>query len=153
MPDREQIIVENQMGNPIIERFKCSYQDMLQMDLSQLDQLYAKNIIFKDPVHEIKGLAILQDYMADLSGNLLECRFEYLDELLSNREAYIKWNMHFRHPRLAAGKLLTVRGVSQLNFDKKIYYHEDFYDLGAMLYEHVPVVGGMTRWLKRRLKI
>lgn len=139
------------MSKPIIDLFKHSYQNMLQMDLSQLDHLYADNIIFKDPVHEIKGLVMLQDYMANISSTVLECRFEYLGELLSSSDAYIKWNMHFRHPKLAAGKLLTVRGVSQLMFEKKIHYHEDFYDLGAMLYEHVPVVGGMTRWLKRRL--
>ena len=139
------------MTAPIIERFKDSYRDMTVMDLSRLDQIYTENLLFKDPVHEIRGLAAMQDYMADMCSNVTECRFEFLDQLQSEQGAYLKWNMHFRHPKLAAGQLLTVRGISQIHFEERINYHEDVYDMGQMVYEHVPVVGGMTRWLKRRL--
>lgn len=139
------------MNKDLIDLFKASYRDMLQMDLSQLDQLYARQLVFKDPVHEIRGLGNLQDYMAQICTNVQECRFEFLDQLQSEQTAYIKWDMHYRHPRLAAGQLISLRGVSQIQFDERIYYHEDVYDLGAMVYEHLPLVGGLTRWLKHRL--
>jgi hypothetical protein len=139
------------MNNQLIDRFKQSYQDMTAMDLSRLDQLYTTNLQFKDPVHEVRGLVAMQDYMAAMISGVSECRFEFLDQIATDNTAYIKWNMYFRHPKLAAGKLLKVRGVSQINFAERIYYHEDFYDMGAMVYEHVPVIGGVTRRLKRRL--
>jgi esterase/lipase superfamily enzyme len=139
------------MNNDIIDLFKHSYQDMTLMDLSKLDRIYSDTILFKDPVHEVRGLVALQDYLADVSSNIDECRFEFLDEMLSESGAYLKWNMHFRHPKLASGKLLSVRGVSQIHFGERIFYHEDIYDMGAMVYEHVPIVGGLTRWLKGRL--
>ncbi|WP_101758977.1 nuclear transport factor 2 family protein [Oceanicoccus sp. KOV_DT_Chl] len=139
------------MSSDIIKLFKDSYRDMLAMDLSQLDQLYADNIVFKDPVHEIRGLIALQDYMAAMCANTQACQFEYLDQVVTDQSAYIKWNMHFRHPKLGGGKLITVRGVSQIQFAERIYYHEDIYDMGEMVYEHVPLVGGLTRWLKARL--
>lgn len=121
------------------------------MDLSKLDRLYTENLLFKDPVHEVRGLVAMQDYMAAMIANVSECRFEFLDQIATDNTAYIKWNMYFRHPKLQAGNLLTVRGVSQINFAERIHYHEDFYDVGSMVYEHVPVIGGLTRWLKRRL--
>ena len=124
---------------------------MVAMDLSKLDQLYTATLQFKDPVHELRGLVAMQDYMAAMIVNVEECRFEFLDQIVTDNTAYIKWNMRLRHPKLQAGKLLTVRGVSQINFAERIYYHEDFYDVGAMVYEHVPVLGSLTRWLKRRL--
>ncbi|MGK0500557.1 MAG: esterase/lipase superfamily enzyme [Oceanicoccus sp.] len=139
------------MNKEIIELFKDSYRDMVAMDLSRLDRLYTDNLVFKDPVHEIRGLPAMQDYMAEMVANVEECRFEFLDQLMADGTAYIKWNMHFRHPKLAAGQLISVRGVSQLQFDERIHYHEDVYDMGAMVYEHVPVIGGVTRWLKNRL--
>ena len=130
---------------PVIERFKASYRDMASMDLATLDELYADNILFKDPVHELKGIAAVRNYFADMMADVQECRFEFLDQQLAENTAYIKWNMHFRHPRLAAGQLLSVRGVSQLHFNERIHYHEDVYDMGAMLYEHIPLFGGLIR--------
>ncbi len=139
------------MTATIIERFKDSYRDMTVMDISKLDQLYTENVVFKDPVHEVRGLVSMQDYLAAMCANVSLCRFEYLDQLESEQAAYLKWNMHFCHPRLEQGRLVTVRGISHIYFDELINYHEDVYDMGQMLYEHVPVIGGLTRWLKKRL--
>ena len=139
------------MNQDIIELFKTSYRNMMQTDLSRLDQLYSEDVVFKDPIHQIRGLASMQDYLAEMCSNLNECQFEFLDQLQSEDTAYIKWNMNFSHPKLAAGKLISVRGISQLHFDEKISFHEDVYDMGAMLYEQLPVMGPLTCWLKRRL--
>ncbi len=139
------------MHNQLIEDFKQAYADMVRMDLAGLDQLYDPKIVFRDPVHRISGIAALQDYFAGIMANVQECRFEFLDQLSSADTAYLKWNMHLRHPRLDGGERLTVRGMSQLQFNQRIVYHEDSYDMGEMLYEHLPMVGGLTRWLKGRL--
>jgi hypothetical protein len=58
--------------------------------------------------------------------------------------------MHFKHPKLG-NRLISVRGVSHLQISDKIDFHEDFYDMGAMLYEQLPLLGNVTRWLKLRL--
>jgi hypothetical protein len=44
-----------------------------------------------------------------------------------------------------------VRGVTLIRFTDRIYYHEDFFDLGAMLYQHVPVLGSVIRYLNNRM--
>ena len=137
-------------NNALIESFKCGYQDLLKTDCSQLGLFYAQDLLFKDPIHEIRGLVALEDYLINLSSELQECRFEYLDQLISDQAAYIKWVMHFRHPKLGS-KLIDVRGVSHLKWTDKIDFHEDFYDMGAMLYEQVPLIGSVTQWLKQRL--
>lgn len=136
----------------LLERFKAQYADLNHMQLSQFKELYSPELIFKDPVHEVRGLVAFEDYMAGLCENLREGQFEYLDQLVSEHTAYIKWNMHFSHPKISQ-QLITVRGISQLQFDSHIYYHEDCYDMGAMLYEHLPLLGQTTRWLKRRLAV
>ena len=140
----------NHMINPVLDRFKDNFKDLTKTDWSQLDKIYADNILFKDPVHEVNGLVAVEDYFSNMSADLIECRFEYLDQVTSDSTAYLKWVMHFKHPRLGKD-VIDVRGVTHVCFNEKIEYHEDFYDMGAMLYEKVPIVGVITRWLKSRL--
>ena len=136
---------------PLIERFKAYFKYLHESDLSQLRAIYSDQVVFKDPVHEMRGLVELEDYFTSLCADLSECRFEYLDEMVTESSAYVKWVMHFKHPRLG-NRLISVRGVSHLKLgDDKIDYHEDFYDMGAMLYEQLPVLGNVTRWLRLRL--
>lgn len=135
---------------PLIERFKTYFRVLHEADLSKLREIYTEQIVFKDPVHEMHGLVELEDYFTSLCGDLSECRFEYLDELVTEKAAYVKWIMHFRHPRLGK-RLISVRGVSHLKLGERIEYHEDFYDMGAMLYEQLPLLGNLTRWLRLRL--
>jgi hypothetical protein len=136
--------------NNLAERFKAFYADLANADLSKMSDLYHEHVIFKDPVHTINSLTKVQDYTADLCRDVGECRFEYLDQLVGESSAYIKWVMHLQHPRLGPNTV-RVRGMTHIQFDERIYFHEDTYDLGAMIYEHVPVIGRVIRWLKRRL--
>lgn len=134
----------------LVDRMKIYYKDLHAADLSDLHNIYADNIVFKDPVHKIQGLVELEDYFQALCIDLSDCRFEFLDELVSDDSAYIKWIMHFRHPKLG-NRLISVRGVSHLKFSDRIDFQEDFYDMGAMLYEQLPLLGNVTRWLRHRL--
>lgn len=136
---------------PVVERFKDFFRVLHEADLSCLREFYSDRILFKDPVHEIKGLVELEDYFTSMCADLSDCRFEYLDELVNDNAAYVKWIMHFKHPKLG-NRLISVRGVSHLQFGEgKIDFHEDLYDMGAMLYEQLPLLGNVTRWLKLRL--
>jgi hypothetical protein len=137
-------------NTPLIERFKNYFKVLHESDLSELRELYSDQVIFKDPVHEIRGLVELEDYFTSMCADLTDCRFEYLDEVVTENTAFIKWVMHFKHPRLG-NRLISVRGVSHLKIGDKIDYHEDFYDMGAMLYEQLPLLGNVTRWLRLRL--
>jgi hypothetical protein len=134
----------------LLERFKTYFGVLHQADLSRLHEFYSDQALFKDPIHEIRGLVELEDYFTSLCDDLSECRIEYLDEIIGDRSAYVKWVMHYRHPRLG-NRLISVRGVSHLKFSDKIDFQEDFYDMGAMLYEQLPLLGNVTRWLKLRL--
>jgi len=134
----------------LLTGFKAFFGVLHEADLSRLREFYTDDVLFKDPIHEIRGLVELEDYFASLCSELSDCRIEYLDELVSEDSAYVKWVMHFRHPRLG-NRLISVRGISHVKFGEKIEFQEDVYDMGAMLYEQLPVLGNVTRWLKLRL--
>lgn len=150
MPSTQASITTGVQHHQLLNDFKQLYQTLDESSIARLDQVYASGVKFKDPVHDIEGVVALQDYLSAQAEGLTECRFEYLDELIGDNSAYIKWIMRFRHEKLG-NRLISVRGVSHLHFNDKIDFHEDVYDMGAMLYDQIPVLGRLTRWLKARL--
>ena len=132
-------------------KFQNFYSDYSNADSSAISELYAHDVIFKDPLHEIKGLSELQAYFARSTQNLTHCAFRFIEQSWSKDQGFVVWDMDYAHPRLAHNKTLCLRGMSHLRFTDRITYHEDVYDVGAMVYEHVPVIGTQVRWLKKRL--
>ena len=66
--------------------------------------------------------------------------------------AFVTWTMRFAHAQLRGGKPILVDGVSQLDIaGDKIVRQRDYYDMGAMIYENVPLLGFVVAGLRRRM--
>ncbi|TQI79664.1 SnoaL-like protein [Serratia fonticola] len=143
------------MSSPeaLLSRFSQLYASLDNAALSALPEVYHRDIRFIDPVGEHQGLISLQDYFRQLLTNLDYCRFTLTTPQQDEQQAVVCWQMTYAHPRLQRGQELTLEGISQLRFaDRRIIYQRDYYDLGAMLYEHLPLVGQVVRGIKRRLR-
>ncbi|TCS37113.1 nuclear transport factor 2 family protein [Reinekea marinisedimentorum] len=134
-----------------LSKFVTTYQQLSTDNLTLLEDIYAESVEFQDPMHFVSGLSNLQSYFHNLYTNLKECRFEITDVIFNEREAAIYWVMNYRHPKLNNGKTVTVEGHSRLKgHDGRVHYHRDYLDLGAMLYEQIPVIGAFVKQVKRR---
>ncbi|MBL0520708.1 nuclear transport factor 2 family protein [Aeromonas enteropelogenes] len=142
------------MDEPLA-RFVALYQQLDRQQLHRLSEVYADEVIFIDPAHRIEGLAALSDYFAALYQRLAYCRFVITSQQQQGRQAWLGWTMTFSHPRLRGGKPVTVEGATRLEFDEegKVCLHRDYFDLGAMLYEQLPLLGSLVRTIKGRLGI
>ena len=120
---------------------------------AMLAQIYTPEICFKDPMHEINGLEKMSEYFISLYSNLLEINFDFHRAEGNETQGMVYWTMTYRHPQLHKGnKAISVEGVSLLQWqDGKITQHQDIFDAGAMLYEHIPLLGWMIKKLKERL--
>ncbi len=125
--------------------------DSTRLDL--LDTMYHPDICFTDPAHSLKGIPALKQYFASLYENVRSIRFIFDTRMMSGNLAFVTWTMELSHPPLSKGRSISVDGCSHLSFapDGRVIFHRDYFDLGAMIYEHLPVVGGLIRTLKRRL--
>jgi hypothetical protein len=122
-------------------------------NLHLLGDLYSDDISFSDPLHQVHGLSNLRKYFAQLYANVTDLRFEFhaFDQVREGK-GYLRWTMTYRHPRLRRGEPIVVQGCSHLLWtENKVFQHRDFFDAGALLYEHLPVMGMVIRWLKGRL--
>ena len=138
-------------ANLLVVQLKQFYQQFSVGTIARLDDIYTQDVEFRDPVHTMHGCLALKNYLRRMAANLTHYRIRYLDEVLGEDCAYLTWELDYAHSRLRKGRIITVRGMSQVRFTSRIFYHEDCYDMGALLYDHVPGLGTATRHLKQRL--
>lgn len=135
----------------LIEAFIDLYADFTAEKLDYLADIYDVDIRFEDPIHQLQGLPALRSYFANTMTGLAFCRFEFDTLTQVNKQLFTQWTMHYSHPKLKSGAHLQLPGMSVLTLDSKIISHRDYYDLGGMLYEHVPLLGSVVTRLKHRL--
>ena len=60
--------------------------------------------------------------------------------------------MRLRHKTLAPKRDILLNGVSVLHYRQDlIHYQRDYYDLGAMVYEQIPILGAVIRKIKGQI--
>jgi hypothetical protein len=137
-----------------LERFARDFASLNASNMDRLGTLYADEVHFSDPLHEVHGLVELSRYFEQLYANVSQLEFDFtgFDEVREG-QGYLRWTMRYRHPRLKRGALISVDGCSLLcwNDAGKVVRHRDFFDAGALLYEHLPLLGCVIGWLRRRL--
>jgi len=141
----------NQMQPPWLDKFIDIYSQLSVNNLHLLDELYHQDIIFIDPMHSLQGIAQLKAYFENLYSNLTSCDFTIVQVIHEGNQAAIYWQMKFCHPQLNKGQKVEVSGSSHIQGDSnKVTYHRDYVDVGAMLYEHIPFIGKLIAFIKRR---
>lgn len=140
------------MNQPVFA-FVDFYQQLDRHKIDRLGQIYDPQIEFGDPLHQIIGLAALERYFAKLYQNLAACRFEVISVQQQEGIAAVRWQMHYRHPKLQRGQARRLMGASFLHFTAqgKVIAQQDYYDLGAMIYEALPLFGPAIALIKGRL--
>ncbi|MFC3033803.1 nuclear transport factor 2 family protein [Pseudoalteromonas fenneropenaei] len=135
-----------------VERFVTLYNQLNRENLATLAQIYSDSIEFRDPLHRIVGLNALHEYFSAMYENTQSVQFTLNDSTDAGDKAFIYWQMRFSHKRLRRGQPIVVEGHSQLYFaGDKVCYHRDYFDVGSMLYEHLPLLGCVVRKLKARV--
>lgn len=136
-----------------LDTFLEVYKQLNGDNLELLEKIYAEDIVFTDPAHAIHGLEKLTNYFSSLYQNITSIDFSFGNRICVDGEAYLQWDMRFSHPKLKKGDSITLPGITYLRFneDGKISHHRDYFDLGCMLYEHIPLLGKVVTSIKRRL--
>lgn len=136
----------------LAERVRSAYQTLGSDKLDDVETLYAADVYFEDPSHAIQGKPALLKYFAKMFTNLQDCRFKFHKTITNGTDIFMSWTMFLNHPRLRNGETVRVEGASYLRTrNGKIYYHRDYFDMGAMVYENLPLLGRIVKRIKQRL--
>ncbi len=139
----------------VIDKFCHLYRDLVAFDISDLGKIYAQNIVFEDPVATHTGLRSVEQYFEKLLVSAKQCDFAIHNVIscesnTENIDYVVTWTMDLVLD--GQSRHIKLDGITQLKItDDLIVYHRDYYDLGQMVYEHVPVVGWLVKKIKQRL--
>ncbi len=135
-----------------LERLVLAFEGLSPDNLPALVALYAADARFKDPFNAVQGQAAIEAIFRHMFVALHEPRFVVTERVQQGRQVFLTWDFHFRFRRFDTVTLQTVRGASHLVLDEQglVTLHRDYWDAAEELYEKLPVVGGLMRWLKRR---
>ncbi|RUA33311.1 MAG: nuclear transport factor 2 family protein [Bacteroidetes bacterium] len=137
------------MKTIILEKFKNYFTPIDFTDQSILIEIYADDIVFKDPIHEIHGIENLKGYFNKLNENLIKGSFHFTDESIVDNKAFLSWEMDLKLKR--PKKNVKASGISVLIIEDKIISQTDYFDAGELFYENIPVLGGIIRSIKKKL--
>ena len=120
--------------------------------LAQIPRFYAEDAVFKDPFNEVRGLQAINQIFAHMYVALDKPHFVVQERIVQGQQCFLVWDFKFYFKRFDTTTLQTVRGGSHLKFDAngRISLHRDYWDAAEELYEKLPVVGSLMRWLKKR---
>lgn len=138
--------------NTAIDRIVLAFERLTPQSVAALDAVYAPGARFKDPFNDIQGLEAIQRVFRDMFTQLEQPRFVITGRIVEGPQCFLTWEFHFAFKRFKQGQAQCIRGGSHLvlDADGRIAQHRDYWDAAEELYEKMPLLGGVMRWLRGR---
>jgi len=138
--------------DPRVRKIVTLFEGLAPADLPRLPEIYTPDARFKDPFNEVQGVAAITRIFEHMFNALESPRFVIRDVIVQGDQCFLSWDFVFRMKRFS-GKEQVIRGATHLKLaaDGRIADHRDYWDAAEELYERLPVVGALMRWLKRRV--
>ena len=138
-------------SDPRVARVIARFEALGPEDVSRMASLYTEQASFKDPFNEVCGIPAIEQIFSHMFVALEQPRFVIHEAIVQGDQCFLTWDFLFRMRRFSRDEQV-IRGGSHLRFatDGRIEMHRDYWDAAEELYEKLPLLGGLMRWLKRR---
>jgi len=138
--------------NSAVDRIVDTFQTLTLAKVENLDVLYDPKARFKDPFNDVQGLPDIQRIFRHMYASLENPRFVITGRIVQGMQCFLTWEFRFGFKRFRQGEVQSILGSSHLvlGSDGRITQHRDYWDAAEELYEKLPMLGSLMRWLKRR---
>ena len=132
-----------------VRRVVDFFETLSPAALPRLAELYAADARFVDPFNDVEGTAAIEGIFSHMFAQLQQPRFVVLSAESQDDVAFLTWDFLFRRGQQEH----RIHGATRLLFGAqgRVQLHRDYWDAAHELYEHLPVLGLLMRWLRRRL--
>ena len=120
--------------------------------MDEYKKVFDINVKFKDPFHEVVGIDKVYDIFKKMYVKLDKPKFKITEIIEQNNIAYIKWNFIFYFKNHS--KKESFEGLSRIEFNEmhKVTSHTDYWDAASNIYENIPIISFMIKFIKRKIK-
>ncbi|HEX4842717.1 MAG TPA: nuclear transport factor 2 family protein [Limnobacter sp.] len=128
------------------------YEHLTPDSVKDLPRHYDAKAYFKDPFNEVNAVEDITRIFAEMFQQVDNPRFVVHTAFESGQQVFMAWHFLFEMKRFKAGQTQVCRGSSHLVLNQSglVQSHRDYWDTAEELYEKIPVLGGLMRWLKKQ---
>ena len=137
---------------PAIARIVQFFESLSPASVAQLGELYSAQAQFKDPFNDVTGVPAIARIFHHMFKTLDNPRFVVTNQVIQGTQCFLTWEFRFGFKNFKQGQPQVILGASHLVISEQgqVILHRDYWDAAEELYEKLPLVGGLMRWLKRR---
>jgi ketosteroid isomerase-like protein len=134
-----------------VDRIVALFERLSTSDLDALADIYTDDARFKDPFNDVQGRHAIRQIFERMFVELEAPHFLIRDRIEQGDQCFLTWDFGFRMRRLGPAEQ-NIHGSSHLKLapDGRIEWHRDYWDAAQELYEKLPLLGALMRWLRRR---
>lgn len=120
--------------------------------IEMYEKYFDSTSTFTDPFQKVKGVDAIFKIFQRMYRDLYDPIFTINEVVTQNTVAYIRWTFSFSFSENK--KVHVFEGISRVEFssDGKVLKHQDYWDAAEHVYEHMPLIGSVLRFIKKRIK-
>jgi ketosteroid isomerase-like protein len=131
------------------------FENLQPSDVALISQLYTCDAQFKDPFNEVQGIAAIERIFDHMFETLDAPHFVITQQVHNGAQCFVTWDFFFSKPSMDKGAPQIIRGATHFVLREeagvwRVAVHRDYWDVAEELYEKLPVLGGLMRWLKKQ---
>ena len=122
-----------------------------EVSLEDFKNIYANEVHFIDPLCELDNVEAVYNFFQHIYQKV-DIPLLFISEYLSEKDiAYVRWRLDFSLQDKPEKRSFV--GISRFVFDSqgKIIEHTNYWDTAEHLYETIPLLGNIIRWIKKRI--
>lgn len=135
-----------------LSRLVVFFETLTEKSVADLPLIYAPEARFKDPFNAVQGCAAISAIFSHMFVALEAPRFVVIERISQGQQCFLTWEFRFRFKNYQQTTEQVILGASHIVFNEQglVSLHRDYWDAAEELYEKLPIVGSVMRWLKRR---
>ena len=140
--------------DPAARQFQSFFANfMTAVDAGRVPKVYAPDAYLNDTIKTLHGAEAIDDYFRKTVGSVQQMDVHFEDVARSGDNYYFRWTMDITAVRLNGGSPVRSKGMTHIRFNEEgqVLLHQDYWDSSSGLFEHLPGLGSLLRWVKGRL--
>ena len=131
------------------QKYRTFLEGLTAEKLHLFTEYVAPDVRFKDPFHDISGLAQMQGIFKKLFDKVKGIKFKIINHAITGRVVYFQWQLN----GIVYGIPWTVEGMTSITFneEEKVTQHIEYWDAATQIYERIPVIGEILGFFRRRI--
>jgi steroid Delta-isomerase len=140
----------------VANRIQKGFEGLTLDGVDALSALYMLDAKFKDPFNDVQGRSAIAHIFRHMFSQVDAPHFVVTALIAKERvggassQIFMRWDFSF----VTRGQAQTIHGAThfELNDEGLIALHRDYWDAAEELYEKIPILGFILRWLKSKFQ-